>query len=202
MLFAAIGLGFTFVGQSSDEAKSIFNSALINSDGAKLYSILDPAELKTTSAKACSQFLALVTKPRIPLIGSYDQTRTKFLPITDSKSPMTMRFKQTGGASIIVQDKRKYAFEPTVVWVGKKVKVSTGFATIAFWASHQDKSTKSARGLVNRAMASHNMVKSWVPQFLKMGIKGSIDPEVGKYLTWSQIMDSSQKEIDKLKSGS
>ncbi|MEI8281326.1 MAG: hypothetical protein WCG75_02875 [Armatimonadota bacterium] len=202
MMLLALSLPIALTFQTTDQIKSTFNSALIHSDGAKLYSTYSPTELNGASAKACTSFLQLVTKPRIPLIGTYgDLARTKFLSILDPKSPMSIKFLPTGGASINIVKSRAYAFEPDVVPFGKSQRVSTGFAVLAFWAAHEDKLTKTAHGRLNRALAAHNLVKSWVPQFEKMGIKGSFDPDSKKYMSWREIIKSSQEEIDKMKSG-
>ncbi len=194
MMLLALSLPFALTFQTTDQIKGTFNSALIHSDGAKLYATYSPTELNGASAKACTSFLQLLTKPRIPLIGTFsDLKRTKFLSILDPKSPMSIKFLPTGGASINIVKSRTYAFEPDVVPFGKSLRVSTGFAVLAFWAAHEDKS--------NRALAAHNLVKSWVPQFEKMGIKGSFDPDSKKYMSWREIIKSSQEEIDKMKSG-
>ena len=198
MILLAVGLRIALVGQTADGVKSLFNDALIHSEGAKLHAALSAAELKGISAKACGQFLTLVTKSRLRYFGSFDKSKTKFLGITDPQSPMTIRFLPTGGATVVIQNNRKYAFEPTVIKVGKDVKASTGFATIAFLAAKQQRATIAGYNRRTGAQASHDLVKSWVPQFLKMGINGSIDPEIGRYLTWNQILASSQKEIDKM----
>jgi hypothetical protein len=198
MTLLSLSMPILFPFQTTDQIKSTFNSALIHSDGVKLFSTYSPSELNGASAKACTSFLQLVTKPRIPLIGIFsDPKRTKFLSILDSKSPMSIKFLPNGGVSINIVNFRSYAFEPDVVPFGKSLRVSTGFAVLAFWAAYEDKSTKDAHGRLNRAHAAHNLVKSSVPQFEKMGIKGSLDPDSKKYMTWRQIISSSQKEIDK-----
>jgi hypothetical protein len=186
--------------QTADQVKDLFNSAIINSDGQKLHAAFSEEELNGATPKACSLFLELVTKPLISKIGTYDQFRT-FQSILDPRSPMSIKFRPTGGANIHITENRAYAFEPVVITTKSGHKSSTGFADLAFWAAHNDKTTKAASGSLNRAIAAHRMFETWVPQFTKMGIKGSIDPETKKYMTWVQVLDSSQKEITKMRSG-
>lgn len=185
--------------QTPDQVKAGFNSALINSDGAKLRSVLSARELNGATAKACTSFLTFVTKPRIGKVGSYgDQARTKFTSILDAKSPMTVKFRPTGGADIHLLPNRKYAFEPALTADSKKA--STGFADLAFWAAHLEAKT-GAKGTLNRALYSHKLVQSWVPKFESWGIKGSIEGETKKYMTWKLILATSAKEIAKMKGG-
>jgi hypothetical protein len=192
-----ITLSLVLALQTGDQIKSTFNDAIIKSDGAKLHSVLSAKELNGATAKACTQFLTLVTKPRIPKVGVYtDQARKTFLSILDPKSPMTIRFRSNSGADIQFLEKRKWAFEPALTPDGKKAQ--NGFADLAFWCAHLD-AQKTAKGRLDRAKQAHNQVKAWIPKFESYGIKGSIDGESKKYMNWKQILDTSAKEIAKIK---
>lgn len=188
-------LGAILLAQTTDQVKSAFDQAMRRADGGKLHSVLSEKELNGASVKACSSFLALVVKPRLAKIGTYD-TSGKMTGVLDPKSPMTIKFRDTGGANMVISDARTYAFEPAIAAGAKKV--TTGFADIAFWAAHIEARSKG-KTTIERAIASHKLVESWVPKFKAWGIKGSTDNESKKYMTWSQILATSAKEIEGLK---
>ncbi|MBI1333292.1 MAG: hypothetical protein GC165_10485 [Armatimonadetes bacterium] len=199
MLFFASLIALSPQGQLTQaQAKAAFSQAIANSDGAKLYSVLSPNEIRGVTAKACSDFLLLVTKPSLPNLGVYDQQGNK-IGILDPKCPLTYKFRETGGADMEVLNNRTYIFEPVVAKFSTGYKATTGFADLAFWASHN--MVRSEKGTLNRAIASHKLVLSWVPKFKKMGITGSVEPESKKFMTWDETMKSSQQEIDKMRSG-
>jgi hypothetical protein len=181
-----------------EQVKQAFNEAIFHSNGAKLFATYPPQELNGATAKACTEFLNLVTKPRIPKVGSTDMSLKYFTSILDPKSSLTVLFLNDGGANILIAKPRKYAFETPVYQVQGENKATTGFATLAFWAAHQDPKTKAVTTSTDRAIAAHRLLETWIPKFKKMGIKGSIEPETRKYMNWSQVLDASRAEIKKL----
>lgn len=183
---------------SVEQVKQAFSEAVTRSNGAKLFAAYPSQELNGATTKACTEFLNLVTKPRIPKVGNTDMSQKYFTSILDPKSALTVKFQADGGATTLIMKPRKYAFDTPVYQVKGENKATTGFATLAFWAAYQDPKTKAITTSTDRAIAVHRLLEAWIPKIQKMGIKGSIDPETKKYCTWSQVLDASRAEIKKL----
>lgn len=179
-------------------AKIQFDRAILTNNGALFHSVMRPREVQGLTVATSQKFLDEFVKPLSSGLTPAVRKNNTRIYWKDKDNPIRMVFKRTGGHDYVVVEKRALTFETPTLKEGGGFRSTVGFAQILFClASIQAQNTGRDRFV--EAQFAHDLVKSWIPKVKKMGIKGSIDPETGKYLDWNRILAESQAEIARLK---
>jgi hypothetical protein len=201
---AATTLGLMFLAtavwaQTDGQIQAKFDKALRTANGKLLLEVLRPEEKRGVGAEAVTRFLKRFVSPWLKEPGIVVM-RGKNLALGDSSNPAQVVFRPTGGMTYEIVEKRSHIFVPPVVTVGGKKYAGVGFAQLLFaYASH--KANSKARSGLQEAEEMQRLVESWIPEVSKWGIKGSVEPELGKFQDWKTVIKQSRAELAKMKKG-
>ncbi len=186
--------------QGEARVQADFDRALRTGDGALFRRISREREVRGVSAGACGRFLARFAAPwargASPVMGR-DGRR---LGWSDPRNGATIRFRATGGADIVVNERRTLLFETPVVREGGGFKATTGFAQILF-ARADGMPVPSGRGRAAKMQEAQRIVEGWIAETRRMGIPGSIEPEKNRFQTWDEVIRASRAEIGAMPRG-
>ncbi len=188
LALALIASGFAFAADlTAAQVSTNLDQALKKSDGNLLRSVLRAREIEGIQASALKKLLELVVKP--VWNGNSQQMRPNgtLVPWASRECMMQIEFLRSGAYKLNIVEDRRLAF------LGPTVKEGTGHKSLvslsqimSVFASLRANSPKLNRA--QEARAALLRFEQWVPQVKKWGIKGSMDPETGRWQTWEQII--------------
>jgi len=180
---------------TEDQVQTLFDEAMKQSDGELFHQVMHPDEVKGVSKAACTKFLNLIVKPWYE--GPSIERTQAGIPVSwDSpKCQFVIKFQPEGGVSYVATDDREFLFHTPVVTVGQGAKSAVGFADILFARAGEQSMTIS--GKVARMKNAQKLVEGWIAKVKPMGIKGSVDSDTKKWVTWESIIKESRAEVAK-----
>ncbi len=199
-LLPLVLLSTVVVGQTSGQlgnpnsVQIEFNRAMTTQDGKLLHKNLSTLEQKGCTPAACSAFLAKYVKPWLSSASVVSLDGKSRATLNDPRNNVVLTFSPTGGLNYSVVDQRKVIFWTPTKLEGRRMYSTVSIAQIMFARAYELARTSDRKGLT-KANFAQNLVESWIPDVQKMGFKGSVDPEFGKFQTWAEIIKASRGEI-------
>lgn len=204
MILAAISAGL-LIGTTQnydlteEQVQTLFDQSMKNSDGELFHQVMLAAEVKGVSKSACTKFLALIVEPWYK--GPSIQRAANGSPISWSspQCQFVIKFQPQGGVNYVATNDREFLFHTPTTQVGEGYKSVVGFADLLFARGAEQ--SMSLSGKIAKMKNTQKLVEGWITKVKAMGIKGSIDSDTNKWVTWEQIIKESRAEITKAEKG-
>ncbi len=180
---------------TSEQVKVAFDKAMRTGDGKLFFSVLREGERKSVTPQECTAFLKKFVTPWYTGPSLQMGANGKLVRMNDPNCKVMASFTPTGGCRYTITE-RKLTFETPTLEEGKGSRSTVGFAQTLF-AIATAKSNSTKGGRIEQMKYAQSLVESWIPSVVKMGIPGSVDPELNKYQTWAEIIKASRAEVKK-----
>lgn len=190
------------VGQDYDlteeQVEVMFDRAMRQADGTEFRQVMHPDEVKGVSAAVCNKFLTTFVGPwyKGPSIQVKSGVR---VPWSSGACDLEIQFRPEGGITYMAVNDREFVFRTPVVQVGGGAKSSVGFADILFGIAAERSIEEPTR--IAKMKRAQKLVEGYIATTKKMGIKGSIDSDTGKFATWETVIAESRAEVKKAEGG-
>ena len=190
------------VGQDYDlteeQVEVMFDRAMRQADGTEFRQVMHPDEVKGISAAVCTKFLATFVGPwyKGPSIQVKSGVR---VPWSSGACDLEIQFRPEGGITYTAVNDREFVFRTPVIQVAGGAKSSVGFADILFGIAAERAIEEPTR--LAKMKRAQKLVEGYIATTKKMGIKGSIDSDTGKWVTWETVIAESRAEVKKAEGG-
>lgn len=180
---------------TEEQVQTLFDQAMKQSDGEYFHQVMHPTEVKGVSKSACTKFLTLIVEPWYK--GPSIQKTANGSPISWSspQCQFVIKFQPQGGVNYVATNSREFLFHTPTTQVGEGYKSLVGFADLLF--ARAGEQSMSIKGRLAQMKNAQKLVEGWIAKVKPMGIKGSIDSDTNKWVTWEQIIKESRAEITK-----
>lgn len=190
------------VGQDYDlteeQVEMFFDRSMRQDDGKVFRQVMHPEEVKGVTDAMCTQFLKKFVGPWFsgPSLQVKGGVR---VPWNSESCDLVIAFRDEGGITYTAVNEREFIFQTPVIQVNGGPRSSVGFADILFGIA-AEKSVEEKTRLAKMKKAQ-TLVEGYIAATKKIGIKGSIDSDTGKWTTWEVIIKESRAEVKKVESG-
>lgn len=178
------------------EVRTTFDKAMKTYDGKLLHRVLREVEAKNLTPTACSAFLKRFVKPWYEGNSIQKLPNGKFAKLNAPDCQVAVLFQPTGGTGYGIVEKRKEVFCTPTIKEGQGYKSTVSLGQVLFAVAYSQTRTPG-RNRIEVMKDAQKLFESWVPELKKMGIRGSVDPETGKFDTWETIVKASRTEVKK-----
>lgn len=183
---------------SDEQVEVMFDRAMRQADGKEFRQVMHPDEVKGVSEAVCTKFLTIFVGPwyKGPSIQMKGGVR---VPWSSGACDLEIQFRPEGGITYMAVNNREFVFRTPVVQVGGGAKSSVGFADILFGIAAERTIEEKTR--LAKMKQAQKLVEGYIATAKKMGIKGSIDSDLGKWVTWDVVIAESRAEVKKAEGG-
>ena len=201
-LVTVIAFGFITKGQDYDlteeQIEIVFDRALRQQDGRELRRVLHPDEVNGVTDQMCTKFLTTFVSPwfKGPSLQVKNGVRVTW---NSANCDLEIGFRSEGGITYKAVNEREFIFRTPVIHVNGSAKSDVGFADILFGIA-TERSVNEKTSLAKMKMAQ-KLVEGYIATTKKIGIKGSVDSDTGKWTSWETIIAESRAEVKKAESG-